>query len=76
MNEEQKNVVEVALDHLFEMQTGLFCKYLMKSDEVYPITGKCELLTSIDWDEMSTISRRISVIKSLQNDVKSGKYST
>ena len=32
MNEEQKNVVEVALDHLFEMQTGVFCEYLMKSD--------------------------------------------
>ena len=76
MNKEQKNVLEVALDHLLEMQTDVFCEYLMKSDEVYPITGKCELLTSTDWDEMSIISRRISVIKGLQNDVKNGKYST
>ena len=71
MTKEEINVVQVALDHLLEMQTNVFNEHVEKSDVVYGLRGT---LTINDWDEMSTIARRIAVIKGLQYDVKEGKY--
>tara|TARA_R110001632_G_scaffold1551_4_gene6858 strand:- start:583 stop:792 length:210 start_codon:yes stop_codon:yes gene_type:complete len=69
MTKEEINVVQVALDHLLEMQTDVFNEHIENSDEVYRAT-----LTINDWDEVSTIARRIAVIKGLQYDVTGGKY--
>tara|TARA_R100000541_G_scaffold52534_3_gene60267 strand:+ start:1299 stop:1508 length:210 start_codon:yes stop_codon:yes gene_type:complete len=69
MTKEEISVVQVALDHLLEMQTDVFNEHIENSDEVYRAT-----LTINDWDEMSTIARRIAVIKGLQYDVTGGKY--
>ncbi len=65
MNKEEINVVQIALDHLLEMQQELFDEHAQKSRSS---------LTVNDWDEMATISRRIAVIKGLQYDVTGGKY--
>ena len=65
MTKEEINVVQVALDHLLEMQTDVFDEHAQKSRSS---------LTVNDWDEMATISRRIAVIKGLQYDVTGGKY--
>ena len=71
MTKEEINVVQVALDHLLEMQTDVFNEHIEKSDVVYGLRGT---LSINDWDEMSTIARRIAVIKGLQYDVTGGKY--
>tara|TARA_R110000796_G_scaffold84919_3_gene184639 strand:- start:175 stop:390 length:216 start_codon:yes stop_codon:yes gene_type:complete len=71
MTKEEINVVQVALDHLLEMQTDVFNEHIEKSDVVYGLRGT---LSINDWDEMSTIARRIAVIKGLQYDVTEGKY--
>ena len=60
MTKEEINVVQVALDHLLEMQTDVFNEHIENSDEVYRAT--------------LTIARRIAVIKGLQYDVTGGKY--
>ena len=65
MNKEEINVVQIALDHLLEMQQELFDEPAQKSRSS---------LTVNDWDEMATFSRRIAVIKGLQYDVTGGKY--
>lgn len=60
MNKEERNVVQVALDHLLEVQQELFEEHAQKNRVS---------LTVNDWDEMATISRKIAVIKGLQYDV-------
>ena len=65
MTKEEINVVQVALDHLLEMQTDVFDEHAQKSRVSLSVN---------DWDEMSTIARRIAVIKGLQYDVTGGKY--
>ena len=65
MTKEEINVVQVALDHLLEMQTDVFDEHAQKNRVSLSVN---------DWDEMATFSRRIAVIKGLQYDVTGGKY--